>query len=37
MYNPKYIYIEGHWRTYKLTPEGEQMFNIYEQLQSVIK
>lgn len=26
MYNPKYIYIEGHWRTYKLTPEGEQMF-----------
>lgn len=26
MYNPKYIYIEGNWRTYKLTPEGEQMF-----------
>lgn len=26
MYNPKYIYIEGSRRTYKLTPEGEQMF-----------
>lgn len=26
MYNPKYIYIEGSRRTYRLTPEGEQMF-----------
>lgn len=26
MYNPKYIYVEGGRRTYRLTPEGEQMF-----------
>lgn len=26
MYNPKYIYIEGSRRAYRLTPEGEQMF-----------